>query len=158
MPIVSIARRPEYDNIYSLNHVFDHLLPDEVGSALEKKNGSSDTSLTKGFGWSPRCNVYEGEKEFTFHCELPGIKKEDVHVDIKDDILTISGKSEQTSTTENRTARISERRFGQFQRSFTLGRDVNKEAVEAKFENGVLEVHVPKRVEKASTTHKIDIK
>jgi len=159
MPSGALTVRPEYDNIFSfknqLNKVFDNFFSDDLPltSALTRDFGSDD--LKK---WSPRCDVYEGDKEFTFHCELPGMKKEDVHVEINDDLLTISGQSEQTTTSNEHTTRVHERRFGRFQRSFALGRDVKKDDVQAKFENGILEVVVPKKEGQTQAARRIDIK
>lgn len=95
----------------------------------------------------PRVDVAEDEKNLYIHAELPGMTKDNVQVVIDEErILTIKGEKRQEEHTEDKKknfVRI-ERNYGSFTRSFTLPDNINAEAISAAFENGVLNVTLPK--------------
>ncbi len=94
--------------------------------------------------WVPAMDLVETESDFVLKADLPGMSESDVHIEVEDNILTISG--ERKSETEDRKAgyyRV-ERSFGSFRRGLTLPEGVDPESVKATFVNGVLEVTVPK--------------
>lgn len=101
------------------------------------------------FGWHPAVDVVEKEEEFLLTAELPGMKREDVQLELEGDVLRIRGEKEETREEEEekgeRSYRISERSYGSFSRTFTLPRTVDPEEIRAEFRNGVLEVHLPKQ-------------
>lgn len=86
----------------------------------------------------------EDEKSYIITAEVPGAKREDIHIDLQDDMLTIRGekKSEREGKTDHR--RWAERTYGSFSRSFTLPGNALTDRVEASFEDGVLTVTIPK--------------
>lgn len=95
----------------------------------------------------PEADVVEAENEIRVVVELPGMKAEDVNVDLENNVLTISGeKREERTEGDDRgdTWHLSERRYGKFSRSFVLPREVEQERIEARFEDGVLHVVIPK--------------
>ncbi len=95
--------------------------------------------------FTPRVDISEDDKNIYLHAELPGIAKEDVKVSVNEErILTLKGEKNRKETVENKNFVRIERNYGSFTRSFVLPENVNFEAVEAKFENGVLEVTLPK--------------
>lgn len=94
----------------------------------------------------PRVDVYETENEVVALCEIPGVeKKDDIHIDVRDNVLSISGIINRTSEVkdENRYHRT-ERFYGRFQRNVTLPARVNTEGAKATYRNGVLEVRMAK--------------
>lgn len=94
----------------------------------------------------PRVDVYENENEVVALCEIPGVeKKEDIHIDIDNNILSISGVINRNNEVkdENRYYRT-ERFYGRFQRSVSLPARVRPEETKASYRNGVLEVHMAK--------------
>ncbi|KAF1085643.1 Acid shock protein [Sporotomaculum syntrophicum] len=94
----------------------------------------------------PRVDVYENENEVVALCEIPGVeKKEDIHIDIDGNTLSISGVINRTNEVkdENRYHRT-ERFYGRFQRSVSLPASVRPEGARASYRNGVLEVHMTK--------------
>ena len=96
---------------------------------------------------APHADVTESETEIRVMVELPGMRPEDVQVDLENNVLTISGekKEERTEGDEkNETWHLSERRYGRFSRSFVLPRDVEQEQIRASFDNGVLSLTIPK--------------
>jgi len=95
---------------------------------------------------APASDVVETETELRVLVELPGIRPEDVSVDLENNVLTVQGEKheQRTEGDEKHTWHLVERRYGTFSRSFMLPRDVNQEGIEAHFENGVLLVTIPK--------------
>jgi len=94
----------------------------------------------------PRVDVFETENEVVALCEIPGVeKKEDIHIDIQDNALSISGVISRTNEIkdENRYHRT-ERFYGRFQRSVSLPARVRPEGARASYRNGVLEVRMAK--------------
>lgn len=103
--------------------------------------------VDKRADFSPTCDIEETDSHFRITFDLAGVKKEDIHLEVKENHLVISGekKSEQKSTQGKR--HLSERFYGSFSRMFTLPSQVNSEKVEATFKDGVLLVSIPKSEE-----------
>ena len=102
-------------------------------------NGASST-------WYPVVDVREDKDELSLQAELPGLRSEDVRVNVENGVLTISGEKKQEieECQEGSDYHLVERRYGRFERSFTLPRSVDAEKVKAEFANGVLTVTLPK--------------
>lgn len=104
------------------------------------------TSRQKSF--SPRINISEDEKRFTIDVEIPGMNKEDIDVNLKNRMLTISGErkfeKEKNGTQYHRV----ETYFGSFNRSFQLPDSVDEESIEATYTNGILNITIDKSEEK----------
>ena len=92
----------------------------------------------------PAMDVVEGDKEFTIRVDLPGLKADDLKVEVQDGLLTISGAVGDTIEKEGDRYHYRERSYGAFQRSVRLPNTVDHNNVEANFENGVLNVVLPK--------------
>ena len=94
--------------------------------------------------WIPAMDLVETDDHFVLRADLPGLSEEDVHIDVEDDVLTVSGerKAEHEDKSEG-YVRV-ERSYGAFRRSLTLPEGVDPESVTASFERGVLEVRIPK--------------
>lgn len=105
---------------------------------------------TAGHGsWIPAVNVEESADELVFRIEVPGVARDAVSVEVKDDVLTIRGekKEEREEKDEGLEYHVWERRFGSFQRTFKLPSTVSAEDVGADYRDGVLSIRVPKRPE-----------
>lgn len=131
-----LARRGNanlWDEMFSVRREFDRLL-DRFGS----------TELTGA--WAPAVDVAETGDEIRVEVELPGLNPEDVEVRVENGVLTVSGekRSEFEEGKEGSSYHLIERRYGRFERSFTLPRTVNAEKVDARFSNGVLSIGMPK--------------
>jgi HSP20 family protein len=98
----------------------------------------------EGMGWSPSVNIVEQDGELRLTAELPGMKLDDVNVEITDGMLHLRGEKRVDVDEKKDNVRLVERRFGSFERSFTLPRSVDPEKVKAEFTDGVLTVHMPK--------------
>ncbi len=108
--------------------------------------------------FTPAVNTREDEDAYYIDVDLPGVKKEDVEISIDKNILTIKGERKiQNEVKEDDYYRI-ESAYGSFARSFTLPEKVDTENIEAKTENGVLEIVIPKLKVEKDTTKKIEIK
>ena len=92
----------------------------------------------------PSMDVEEAENHFRVVFDLPGVPKEALKIEVRDNQLFVSGDRIQEVKEENRGVRFSERIFGHFQRSIALPAHVDPENVEAQFENGVLTLVLPK--------------
>lgn len=92
----------------------------------------------------PVVNTREGEFAYHVDVDLPGVKKEDIKVDINKNILTISGERKTKDEIKQEDYYKVETYFGKFSRSFTLPDNADVENIEAKSDNGVLEVVIPK--------------
>lgn len=97
--------------------------------------------------YQPAVDVSENEDAYVITAELPGSKPEDVTVELHEGVLTLRGEKKSERSGENEHTRWVERSFGSFSRSFTLPSNANGEKVDARFENGVLTLTVPKREE-----------
>jgi len=118
---------------------------------ISKRINKFVNEFDKGFqietgGYNPRVDITEDEKNLFVHAELPGMSKESVNIAVSEDkMLTIKGEKKKESLEENTNYIRSERKFGSFSRSFLLPEFVDLEKVEAKFENGVLEIILEKK-------------
>lgn len=94
--------------------------------------------------WTPSIDVIETDDSIKLKAELAGMDPKDINIEVQDNVLTVSGERRfQEEVKEDKYYRI-ERRYGSFSRSLALPQTVNENGIEAKYENGVLEVIVPK--------------
>lgn len=92
-----------------------------------------------------KVDVSEDDKAYTVHAEIPGVKKEDIHVSVDGGQLSISAEvKNEKEVKEGSKVLRSERYYGKVSRSFTLAQEVDDAAAEAKYDNGVLELRLPK--------------
>jgi HSP20 family protein len=104
----------------------------------------------------PEANVTETEKTIEIAVELPGMKAEDVKVEMHDRELWITGKKKEEKEEQGKTFHRVERRSGSFRRVFTLPAEVEQEQIDAKFADGVLSITLPKS--ERAATHRIEVK
>lgn len=101
------------------------------------------------FGEQPemiKMDVKEDEKDYTVHAELPGVNKEDIHVTLEGNLLTIRAEVKKAGEEKEGDKILrSERYHGQVTRAMTLGTEVDEAASRARFDNGVLELVLPKK-------------
>lgn len=95
-------------------------------------------------GFVPVVNTREADNAFHIDVDLPGVKKDDIKVDLQKDVLTISGERKTKEEIKEEDYYKVETSFGKFTRSFTLPDNADVENIEAKTVDGVLEVIVPK--------------
>jgi HSP20 family protein len=106
---------------------------------------------------APALDITEDDQAYTVTTELPGLKKEDVKIQVEDGTLTISGekRAEKETDGKDRSWHRMERRYGSFLRTVSLPTAVAVESADAKFEDGVLTITLPKREDVKPKTLKI---
>jgi HSP20 family protein len=123
----------------------------EVFDRFMTQNGETNRAA-----WSPRVDVVEAADSYTFVAEAPGLRAEDIQIQLVGDTLTISGEKKQEKRDENGQWHLIERRYGSFSRSFTFPVAVDVDNVEAMTRDGILTVKVMKS--KEATPKKINVK
>lgn len=94
--------------------------------------------------WMPRVDIQETEKEYVLTAALPGVRKEDVRLDVRDGVLSIAGERKTEKEEKGRTWLRKETTYGSFERSFVLPEGTHPEDVKASHKDGVLTVRMPK--------------
>ena len=117
-----------------INRLFDDAFP--------RKGDPEDDSNPAG--WRPAVDIFEAGTTVILEVELPGVIKEDVCVEVKDNILTIKGERKFENDVRGENFYRRERAYGSFRRAFNLHYHVNPEKIRAKFNDGVLRIEVPK--------------
>jgi HSP20 family protein len=98
-----------------------------------------------------RMDVKEDDSAYIVHAEMPGVKKDDIHVSIDGGQVAISAEvKEERDVKEGEKVLRSERYYGKVSRAFTLDRDVDESAAQAKYHDGVLELTLPKKAASSS--------
>lgn len=137
------------------------LIPYEPFRQLDSMRRELDRFFPDDFPFFKRGNsinvdVYETDSEVIATCDLPGLeKKEDVHIDIERNVLTISGQINRVNEVKEENMHRQERFVGRFQRMIGLPASVSSEGVKATYKNGVLEIRMPKLQEE--TKKRIDV-
>lgn len=117
----------------------------ELEQQLERLiNTSTGSGQTQSANWMPPVDIHESEDAYTLVADLPGMKKEDISVNIVEDRVTLKGGRKREERHEEKGYRRYERAEGTFERSFRINGGVDASKVEAIFENGVLTVKLPK--------------
>jgi len=107
--------------------------------------------------WSPKVDIYETDESYVLNAELPGLKKEDIQIDLNDNTLTLKGERKFEEKVEKDNYVRVERSYGSFTRSFVLSDNVNPENIKATYKDGVLEVTLPKKEEAKPKEIKVEI-
>jgi HSP20 family protein len=97
--------------------------------------------------WAPAVDVVREDDHLVLHADLPGIKPEEVKIEVEDDILTVSGEHRETNVEKGKNYVRRERRYGSFSRSMALPVGVDAGKIKAKTHDGVVEVTIPLRQE-----------
>jgi HSP20 family protein len=108
-------------------------------------NGGTTNALRR---WIPPMDLVETDDHFVLKADLPGLTEADVNVEVEDNVLTLSGERRAEHEDKREGYVRVERAFGAFRRSLTLPEGIEPEAVQASFDNGVLEVRIPKPEER----------
>lgn len=137
----NIDKRPK--DIFDVEKIFESLLSDSFFPALIG-------------GSSIKVDVMENEEEYVVEAELPGVNKEEINIDLRNDKLTISVQRNQEVNEERENYIKRERKFGSMARVLYLP-NVKEDEVKAKFSNGMLILNLPKEKDAPINKHKIEI-
>jgi HSP20 family protein len=109
--------------------------------------------------WSaPLVDMYQTDENVVVKAAIPGVKPEDISINVRENVLNISAKIEQVSEVEGATYHLRERRYGSFSRAIQLPTAVNSEKAEAEYEDGILTLTLPKTEEVLPKSIKIKTK
>jgi HSP20 family protein len=125
---------------------------DQLTSRLGQVFGSEMPAPANGGSWLPAVNVEETGDQLTLTAEVPGMSAEDIDIELENNVLTIRGEKsyEREENEDDKRYHVWERRYGSFQRSFTLPRTVRGDAIAAEYKDGILTVRMPKSPEAKS--------
>jgi HSP20 family protein len=118
-------------------------------ASLQTEMGRWMNGLLEGNGrttqnWVPALDVWETPSEVVYAFDLPGIPEDAISIEVKDETLTVSAERQKTQETDENGFYRFERRYGTFARAVGLPQGVDQENISARYENGVLEIRVPK--------------
>lgn len=131
-------------------------MQNRLSSIFGRSLGNNNDSRLTLADWTPLVDVIEDKTEYVIKAELPGVKKEDVKVHVENGILTISGERHFEKEEKGKKYHRVERSYGSFERTFSLPDTCKADKMEAKYNNGMLTLHIPKNEE--TTSPAIDIK
>ncbi|MDQ3000862.1 MAG: Hsp20/alpha crystallin family protein [Fibrobacterota bacterium] len=128
---------------------------------LEQFFNDFDKALTNKNDFAPAVDIVEEKEDYVLRAELPGVSKENIKVEVKENRLTLSGKKESAWAAKDGQSprgeyRYVESSYGSFARSFELPRNVSGEAIRAEYQNGVLTLRIAKAKESLSRTIEIN--
>ena len=132
-------------------------LQNRVNSLFQDYGRPSQDELTASGSFVPAVDVYEDEHKVTLKLEVPGVKQDDLDVQIENNTLTIRGERKFEKEEKEENFQRIERRYGSFSRSFTLPNTIDTDSVNANYENGVLKVELAKREEAKPKQIKVGI-
>ncbi len=136
---MNITRFEPWSLINLLHQDLDQIAGRRFGLAGSDHNGSSVAD------WVPAVDIVEEKDRYVLRADVPGVKPEDIEVNMENGILSVSGERDQESTEEAQGMRRVERVSGKFYRRFTLPDTADAEEISAKSANGILEVIIPKQ-------------
>jgi HSP20 family protein len=108
--------------------------------------------------FAPRVDISEGEKEVEVTCDLPGINKDDVNIRFDNNVLHIEAETKHEDERKDKNYHVVERSRGVFERHIPMNTEIEEDKIEAKMDNGVLTITLPKSEEAKDKTRKIEVK
>ena len=140
-------------SIVRYNAVLDDFVPTSFSHLIDRVfNESIGRSGGSAYSFVPKVDIIEHEKAFEVQLAVPGMNKEDFKIDVKDNRLTISGERKFKKETGDKHFRSVETQYGAFGRTFVLPENVDAEKIEAKYNDGILELIIPKDEKKLLKT------
>ena len=139
----NIVRFDPFEDMARLQREVNRLFEDNGRPA----NGRGGAELASARTWAPAVDIFEDREEIVVKAELPGLKQEDIDIELTGDTLTLKGERKfEDAQRKDNYVRV-ERAYGQFQRSFTIGVPVKHDGVRASYKDGILEIRLPKSEE-----------
>lgn len=129
-----IKYNPRTLRTFTTNNLFDDLFNDRF----------FNNDVTVGKSFTPQVDISETEKAFELSFAIPGIKKNEIKIDLNEGQLVVSGERKFEEKKEDKNFHSVETRYGSFSRSFHLPDNIDVEKVEAKYEDGLLNITIPK--------------
>lgn len=160
-PAPSVAEWHPFESLRrEIDRLFDDFRPGSWRSPVVRTLFDVEPFWRNGVSWSkaPAVDVAETDKAYELTAELPGMDENNIELKIADGVLTIKGEKKEEKEEKKKDYYVSERRYGSFQRAFTVPGGVDTDKIEAKFKNGILTVSMPKTAQAQKNEKKIEIK
>jgi HSP20 family protein len=148
---MAIVRWDPFRDVAALQERINRIFNESFGRSRDLDD---EVSL---YDWNPPVDIYETTDGVVLKIELPGIKKEDVSVEIKDNVLTLKGERLIDPNIKDENYYRKERSFGKFHRSFSLQDPLKSDLIKASFKDGVLTVEIPRPEEEKPKRITVDI-
>jgi HSP20 family protein len=137
--------------------LLDDFAPQNFSTMIDRFFNDAVNQRRKIADFSPQVDTCETENGYEIDLALPGMKKEDIRIELQEGRLTISGERKFSNENQNKRYHVVESQYGSFSRSFQLPNHINPSAINAEFQDGILRVTVPKDEQK-TMKHQIEIK
>jgi len=135
---MEFIRWDPFKDLVSIHERLNKLFEDTLASSRRLETEILPTS------WTPPVDIYETDKEIILEMELPGMSQDDIQVEVRDNLLILRGERHKTGQREIRNYHRQERSYGLFQRCFRLPKEIKSDQLKARYQDGVLEVIIPK--------------
>jgi HSP20 family protein len=139
--IMTIVRWDPFRDVAELQNRINRIFDESFGRSI---NQADEAGLR---AWRPAVDIYETENAIAIDVELPGVGKEDVAVEVKDNVLTLKGERPVNPRIKEDDYYRRERSYGPFKRSFTLHQNIQPALIKATFKDGILRIEIPRPVE-----------
>lgn len=147
---MTIVRWDPFRNMNTLQDRINRIFDETAGT----RNFNDEVSKCD---WRPIVDIYDTEKGIVINAELPGVSRDDITVDVKENILTLKGERKINEEVTEENYYRKERCSGKFERAFTLPNTIDPAKITANFKDGVLKVEIPKPEERKPKQIKINV-
>lgn len=130
----------------------ERMMPSEINSLFDSFFNEGLGKFERNVFFTPRADVIEKEENFEVHLALPGLKKDEISIDIEKNVLSISGERKLKNENKEDKYHMVENFYGKFSRKFTLPENIDQTKIDAQFTDGILTVVLPKQELKQNTT------
>ncbi len=148
---MALIRWDPFREMSSLQERMNRLMSD-----FRTRTPWTEEEMAQG-AWVPAVDIYETKDSIVLNVELPGVTKEEISLEVKDNTLTLRGEKKMEKDVKEESYHRMERTYGSFMRAFTLPSTVQQEKVKARFKDGILEVSIPKAEEAKPKQIKVDV-
>lgn len=138
---MTLVRWDPFRDVAELQNRINRMFDESFGRSRDLDDESGPRS------WRPAVDIYETENGIVIDVELPGVSKEDVAVEVKDDVLTLSGERLANPGVKEDNYYRRERLYGPFKRSFTLHQNIQPAQIKATLKDGILRLDIPRPLE-----------
>lgn len=141
-------------SLIKYNSVVNDFVPTSFSNVIDRffNESVARTGGSSAYSFVPKVDVFEDENAFEVQVAVPGMNKEDFKIDINEDRLTISGERKYSKERKENNFRSVETSYGSFSRTFTLPDNIDVNKIEATYNNGILELTLPKDEKKVVKT------
>jgi HSP20 family protein len=130
----------------------ERMMPTEINSLFDSIFNDGLSKFERNVFFTPRVDVIENETQFSVHLALPGMKKDEITIDLEKNLMTVSGERKLKNENKEEKYHMVENFYGKFSRSFTLPENIDQTKIDAQFTDGMLAIALPKMEVKQNNT------